>query len=238
MEKDKDVLERAAEVLKNEEIPPGPPQELVEATIAKLAEASEQPDTIQIEGRIRIRERLKAINNLNKVAAAAILLIVAGYTVGRLSAPRSPDIKELQEALEPAIRQDLFNEMNQRLQVSYVHLRDEFDRQYRQDMTRVAMQVLATSNMVTNERLAELIESINEAQTYERQERQRLTAALEQVESNRRHDSTQLGNALATFAVQTEDELLRTKRDVAQALLYALPDNSAPGQFRDVSDQE
>jgi len=110
MVEDKDILERAAEVLKNEEIPPGPPQEVVEATISKLAEASEQPSTIQIGSRIRIRERLKAMNSLNKVAAAAVLLIVAGYAVGRLSAPRPPDIKELRAALEPAIRQDLLNE--------------------------------------------------------------------------------------------------------------------------------
>jgi len=235
MVEDKDILERVAEVLKKEEIPPGPPQEVVEATISKLAEASEQPDTIQIEGRIRIRERLKAMNSLNKVAAAAVLLIVAGYAVGRLSAPRPPDIKELRAALEPAIRQDLLNELNQRLQASYVHLRDDLDRQYRQDMTRAAMQILAASNTVTNERLAALIESINEAQT---QDRQWFAAALERVETNRRRDSTQLGNALATFVVETGDELQRTKRDVARALEDVLLDNPAPDLLRDDSDQE
>ena len=235
MVEDKDILERAAEVLKNEEIPPGPPQEVVEATISKLAEASEQPSTIQIGSRIRIRERLKAMNSLNKVAAAAVLLIVAGYAVGRLSAPRPPDIKELRAALEPAIRQDLLNEMNQRLQASYVHLRDDLDRQYRQDMTRAAMQILAASNTVTNERLAALIESINEAQT---QDRQWFAAALERVETNRRRDSTQLGNALATFVVETGDELQRTKRDVARALEDVLLDNPAPDLLRDDSDQE
>jgi len=137
--------------------------------------------------------------------------------------------------LEPAIRQDLLNEMNQRLQASYVHLRDDLDRQYRQDMTRAAMQILAASNTVTNERLAALIESINEAQT---QDRQWFAAALERVETNRRRDSTQLGNALATFVVETGDELQRTKRDVARALEDVLLDNPAPDLLRDDSDQE
>ena len=81
MEKDKDILERAAEALKNEKIPPGPSKELVDATISKLTETARQSDTIQIGDRIRIRERLRAINRLNKIAVAAVLFIIAGYAV-------------------------------------------------------------------------------------------------------------------------------------------------------------
>lgn len=230
MEEDKDILERAAEVLRNEKIPPVPPQELVDETVARLAEISRQSDTIQLESRIRIRKRLKAVKKLNKVAAAAVLLIVTGYVVGRLSASRPPDIKQLQATLTPAIRRELLNEMNQHLQVSYDRLIDELDRQYRQDLSRVAMQILAASNMVTNERLAELIESINEAQTHQRQW---VTAALDRVESNHLQDSALLSNALATVAQRTEEELERTKQDVVQLLSYAQPTGDTPNQFRE-----
>ena len=61
----------------------------------------------------------------------------------------------------------------------YVQLRDELGRQHRQDMGRFAVQTLAASNSVTHELLAELIESIDAAQT---QDRQWFTAAIEQVE--------------------------------------------------------
>jgi hypothetical protein len=230
MEEDKDILERAAEVLKNEKIPPGPPQELVEATMTKLDETTRQSNTIQLESRIRIRDRLKTLKNLNKVAAAAVLLIVAGYAAGRLSAPRPPDIEQLQEALVPAIRQELLDEINQNLQSSYVSLTEDFDRKYRQDLNRIATQVLVASNTITNERLAELLVSINESQT---QERQWFTTLLERMESNRLQDSAVLSNALATVARRTEEELERTKQDVVQLLSYAQPAGLEPDQSKE-----
>ena len=196
----------------------------------KLDETTRQPNTIQLENRIRIRDRLKTLKNLNKVAAAAVLLIVAGYAAGRLSAPRPPDIKQLQEALVPAIRQELLDEINQNLQSSYVSLTENFDRKYRQDLNRIATQILVASNTVTNERLAELLVSINESQT---QERQWFTTLLERMESNRLQDSAVLSNALATVARRTEEELERTKQDVVQLLSYVQPADLEPDQSRE-----
>jgi hypothetical protein len=213
------ILERAVKALKNEQVPPRPPQQTVDATIAKLTEASTRPNTGKPGKRIQIIERIKATKSFTKVAAAAVLLIVAGYTVGWLSAPRPPDAEQLQAVLEPAIRQSLLDEMKQYWQLalasSYVHLKDELSQQYRHDLNQFAIQTLAASNAVTNQLLTELIESINAAQT---QDRQWVAAAFEQIELNRLRDNAQLSNAFATFAVQTEDELQRTKQDMAQFL--------------------
>ena len=225
MEEDKDILEKVAEVLHNEEIPPGPSQELVDETMARLKDTSRHSETIPLSGRIRIRERLRAINNLNKVAAAAILLLVGGYAIGRLSAPRPPDMKQLQAVLAPAIRRELLDEINQYLQSSYASLTDNLDRKYQQDLNRVGMQILAASNTVTNERLAELIESFNE---YQSQERQRFTTMLERMESNRIQESALLTNALV-------EEMERTKQDVVQLLSYAQPADSVPDPIRDAN---
>ena len=230
MEKDKDILERAAEVLKNEKIPPGPSKELVDATISKLTETARQSDTIQIGDRIRIRERLRAINRLNKIAVAAVLFIIAGYAVGRFSAPRPPDIKQLQTALVPVIRQELLDEINQHLETSYISLTEDLDRRYRQDMSRVAMQILTASNTATNERLAELINSFNE---YQAQERQRFMTMLKRMETNRLEDSAVLSDALVTVAQRTEEEMARTKQDVAQLLSYNQPADLAPDQLKE-----
>jgi len=229
MKEDENTLEKAVEALKNEQIPPGPSQELTDATVAKLAEASGRPQEAIVGRRLWIAERLKAARGLAKVAAAVILLIAAGYA-GRLSAP-PPDTEQLRAALEPAIRQALLDEMKDYLQVgltnSYVQLSDELSQQYRQDLSQFAIRILAASNAVTNELLTELIESINAAQT---QDRQWVAAALEQIESNRLEGQSQLSDAFVTFAVRTEDELLRTQQNMAQLLSYTQLDSPVEEQ--------
>jgi hypothetical protein len=230
MKEDENTLEKAVEALKNEQIPAGPPQELADATVAKLAEASGGPQKAIVGGRLWIVQRLKAAKGLAKVAAAAVLLIAAGYA-GRLSAPRPPDAEQLRAALEPAIRQALLDEMKGYLQAgltnSYVQLRDELSQQYRRDLGRFAAQTLAASGTVTNQLLEELIESINAAQT---QDRQWVAAALEQIESNRLQDQSQLSNAFVTFAVRTEDQLLRTQQNMAQLFSYTRPESPVEEQ--------
>ncbi|MFH1718208.1 MAG: hypothetical protein ABIF19_12715 [Planctomycetota bacterium] len=232
MKENEDIFEKAIEALKNEQIPPGPPEELAAATAAKLGNTAEQAETAETKEPIRLVERLRATGNFAKVAAAAVLLILAGYAAGRLSGPQPPDAEQLRAAIEPAIRQNLLDEVNRNmlsgLANGYIQLKDELSQQYRQDLNRVAIQTLAASNTVTNQLLAELIESINDAQL---QDRRWVEAALKQIVSNQLRDKTQLSNAFATFAVQTEDELIRTKNDVAYALSYALPESSVPFKF-------
>ena len=235
MKENEDILEKAVKTLKNEQVLPRPPQQTVDATIAKLTQVSKQPNTGKAGKRIQIIERIKATKSFTKVAAAAVLLIAAGYAVGWLSTPRPPDIEQLQAVLEPAIRQNLLDGMKHYWQVglasNYVRLKDELSQQYRHDLDQFAIQTLAASNAVTNQLLTELIESINAAQT---QDRQWVAAAFEQIELNRLRDNAQLSNAFATFAVQTEDELWRTKQDMAQLLSYTQPDSSVPNESQNL----
>ena len=236
MEENENILEKAVKALKNELIPPGPPSELADATAARLTEASGQPDTVTTGRQIRFIERLKATNSFTKVAAAAVLLIIAGYAAGRLSAPRGPDAEQLQAALEPAIRRNLLDEMKQYWQLaltsSYAQLKNELSQQYRSDLNQFAAYTLVASGAATSQLLEELIESINTAQT---QDRQWVAAAFEQIELNRLRDNAQLTNAFATFAVRTEDELLRTKQDMAQLLSYTQPDSSVPNESKNLN---
>jgi len=233
MKENENILEKAVKALKNEQVPPGPPRELADATIAKLTEASGQSNTVTAGRRFRFIERLKATNSFTKVAAAAVLLIIAGYAAGRLSAPPPPDVEQLQAALEPAIRQNLLDEMKRYWQLaltsSYVQLKDDLTQQYRSDLNQFAAYTLAASGAATNQLLEELIESINTAQT---QDRQWVAAAFEQIELNRLRDNAQLSNAFATFAVRTEDELLRTKKNMVKLLSYTQPDSSVPNELK------
>ena len=234
MEENDKILENAIEALKNEQIPPGPPQELVKSTLAKLTETEEQEDTATSRNRILIFNDLKVVKSLTKIAAVAVLLIATGYAVGRLSAPRTPDMEQIRAALEPSIRQKLLDDTKQYMQVglanAYVRIKDELSEQYRQELNRVALQSVAASNAVTNELLTQLVESFNEAQS---QERQRIATTLGQIESRRRQDRTDLSNALTTLAVQTEDELMRTKQDMAQFLSNTQSDESKSDEITD-----
>ena len=236
MEKDENILEKAVKALKNEQVPPGPPQELADATGAKLAEASDEPHTETVSRQIRIVERLKATKGLTKVAAAAVLLIVAGYAAGRLSTPPPPDVERLRAAIEPAIREELLDQMKQYVQLGLTHgysqIKDDLSEQYRQDLNRFAVQTLAASNAVTNELLAELIESIDATQA---QDLRRIAAALEQMELIRLHDKTQLVSGLETLAYQTEDELQRTRQDMMRFLVNTQPDSPDPNKLTDVN---
>jgi hypothetical protein len=115
---------------------------------------------------------------------------------------------------------------------SYVQLKDDLTQQYRRDLSQFAAQTVLASGAVTNQLLEELIESINTAQT---QERQWVAAAFEQTELNRIRENAQLSNAFATFAVQTEDEMLRTKQDVARLWSYTQPDSSVPNESKNLN---
>jgi hypothetical protein len=221
------ILEKAVKAINDQQVPPGPPHELANSTIAKLTELSGQTNTYAGGRRIRLIERIKVLNSFIKFAAAAVLLITAGYATGRLLSPKPPDIEQLRISLEPAIRQNILDEMKQYWQLgltaSYAQLKDDLSQQYRRDLTQIASYTLAASGAATNQLLEQLIESINTAQV---QDRQWVTAALEEIELNRLKDNAQLGNALATFAVQTE-------QNMAQILSYTQPDSLFPNRFTD-----
>lgn len=175
-------------------------------------------------------------SKITRFAAAAVLLIVVGYFFGRFSASRSLDAEQLhaletslKSSLGPAIRQQLLEDFDRRLQPAlasnYIQLKDELNQQFQHELNEFAVQTLAASSTVTNQLLTELIQAINTAQM---QERRWVATALEQIELNRLQDNTQLRNDLAGFAVQTTDELHRTKQDVAKWIAYSHPDSFVP----------
>jgi len=158
----------------------------------------------------RVRQFLK--RPIAKLAAAAVLLIGLGYIVGRLSAPQ-PDIEKLHSALETSLRASLTDQMDRRWQSAFaancVQLKDELHQQVRRDLTEFAVQTLAASNSLTEQRLIKLIELIEAARI---QDRRQVAAALETIEFGRLQDKSQLGKGLVALAAQTS-ELRGTKQD-------------------------
>jgi hypothetical protein len=232
MKDDNNILDKAINTLKNESVQSGPGQEVIDATLSKLAEAQPQTDSRQA---LKF-ERFKIIKSFSKLAAAAVLMIFVGYTAGRLSTPRldTEQLKSeieasLRASMQPEVRDQVINEMKPYLQLGftncYMQLKDDLTEQYRQDLSRFASQTLAASNTVTNQILAKLIESFQTAQV---QDRQWMQAAIEQTEINRVQDNAQLSNVFVKYATQTENEFQRTKQDIARLLYYKQPESELP----------
>jgi hypothetical protein len=92
----------------------------------------------------------------------------------------------------------------------------------REEMKGMGLGVLAASGTLTNQRLAELIEAVNRAQSYDRRW---VTAALEQIELNRVADTKQLAGGLQTLALHTEDQLEQTMQALADFCAHRQRDN-------------
>jgi hypothetical protein len=203
------------------------PQEVLDETLRRIADC-----------RLRIADsstlRLP-IRGLVRFAAAAAVFVLVGYTAGRLSSPKPMDLDELREvltpsvaaSLEPALRERVTENLRSQYQLAlagmYVRVKEELTEQYRNDLNRFAMQTLAASNAVTNELLTQLVQEIDTAKT---QDLRRVARAIYEIEMNRVQDKTQLASGLQTLANRTEDELSRTKRDIAQFLVDVRPAGS------------
>ena len=174
-------------------------------------------DTLVSDGKGRVGlappSRIGGLRFFAKLAAAAVVLIGAGFLAGRLSTP-SVDVEQLRveleaslkSSLEPAIRRSVLDEADRRWQSVFAagcaELKDELTQQVRRDLTQFAAQSLAASGSQTQRQLRELIQLIEAARI---QDRRNVEAALEHIES-------QFGNGLVTLAAHT-DELRRPEQN-------------------------
>jgi len=224
MKKRKDKLSEAVARLKQEDLSQEPPKEVVDETLRKIADCGLR--IADSGGGVQpIRAAQSTTRHLLRLATAAAVFVLLGYTAGRLTTPKQMDLDELRDALtpsvaaaiEPALRAKLTDEMRRDYQIAlagtYVRVKEELTQQYRNDLNRMALQMLAASNAVTNELLTQLVQSIDTAQT---QDLRRITRALYEIEMNRVQDKTQLASGLQTLAYRFEDDLSRTKDAIAQ----------------------
>jgi hypothetical protein len=165
-------------------------------------------DTLMSEKAIpKLRLRLPHI--VVKLAAAAVLMIGAGFIGGRLSAPKPIDMQQLQAAmesslkssLEPAIRRQLQDEFENRLQsalaADHDALKQELARQVHRDLETFAGQTLTTVGNLMDQRLMEFARLVEEARV---KDRQHVAAAFDYMGSR-------FGDGLETLASRTNNLL-------------------------------
>jgi len=145
-------------------------------------------------GKVTRSYKLKSPSPIIKFAAAAVLLICAGFLAGRLFAPQPINVEQLRAEIETSLKSSLAANCEQ--------IKDELYQQVRRDLTQFAAQTVAASTTVTDQRLIELIQLIEEARM---RDRVRVATALEQIELNRLQDKTQLGNGLYSLATRTNE---------------------------------
>jgi uncharacterized membrane protein YvbJ len=176
----------------------------------KMVEAVKSSNQV---GQIKLPSRWRSLaqRKIVRMAIAAVLLIALGFFTGRLISARSPDVQQLQTALETSLKSFLEQTVQESLleQVSrdrelvlerhYVRLKEELTRQLHQKISDFAVQTLAASRAVTDQRLADLIQLIEAARTVDHYQ---IRKALERIESNRLQDKNHFENGLVSLAAQ------------------------------------
>ena len=162
------------------------------------------------------------MSGLFKLAAAAVLMVGAGFIGGRLSTPESLDMQELQTAienslkssLEPAIRQQLNDEFKSRLQLALSAesetLKQELARQVHRDMDTYVEQTLTVVANLMDQRFMNFARMLEAARI---KERRHVAAAFDYMESR-------FGDGLVTLAARTDnllgDERTNSMPDVSE----------------------
>lgn len=189
-----------------------------EASVAEWHHAMGKLDAWQIpdEG-----PRALPVRRALQWVAAAVLLIALGYGIGRLYRSPAPDVEALRGELEASLSQKFRHELSADLEAAVADARfeiqDDLYRQLRSDVDELALQTFAVSSAVTNRLLSQFIQAYDE---WRAEDQQVIVAALRELESRRLTDDALLRSDLVSLATLTEEELLRTRRDVATLLTY------------------
>ncbi len=137
-------------------------------------------------------------------AAAAAIVLAAGFGIGRLTSA-TPDTEKVRAAIEPQLRQQLRREIGQ-------SLRDELD--------RTSSAALAASSEQTKQLFAEFAKIV-EARRAE--DVQAIYTALDKLDSQRVTDLVSLKKDLDTVAWLTDAGLRRTHQQLVQLADYTEP---------------
>jgi putative zinc finger protein len=125
-----------------------------------------------------------------KWAAAAALVLLLGFSVGRLTAAK-PDVQKLRAAIEPQMRQTL---------------RQEFAQMLRDEVARSATATLAASTQQTDQAFSVLAKAVEEGRA---EDNRAFFGALDKVQSKSFAHYMSLKKDLDTVAVNTEHQLVQ-----------------------------
>jgi hypothetical protein len=145
-----------------------------------------------------------------RYAAAACVLIAAGFLAGRGLRP-SPDIAQLQQQMERRVAESVLQSLRTDVAGQYTKMEDNLAGQISSGLKTYAEQTVVRNDIQTYRLLAELIDSIRTAQS---QNQQWVLSAMNTLEQSRLKDQEKMRTQFATFAVYTDNELMRTQKQL------------------------
>jgi hypothetical protein len=179
------------------------------------------------EGRKRRVHVGRAMLRAARWAAAAVILVGVGAGVSQFLSAKPVDVEQLREEvassvrteLEPKLRENLRTELTRNWEVAlqqvYLQLKQETQEESQRGMNEFAVQTFEATQYMTNEQLAELVDSINASQ---RHDRIWMVSALEQTEKRRQAEDNLLRSDFEILAARTNDKLQRIQEGIAQLL--------------------
>ena len=156
-----------------------------------------------------------------KWAAAAMLILAAGFGFGRTVSPSRVDAAQIRAAIEPSLKASLETELRQKLALDY-------QKQLREELDRVAGATIAAANAETTRLLSGFANATAEKRT---EEAQAILAALKEMETKRVNDYAGLRKELETVAVLTEFGLRNAQRDIVQLASITQPNSADSTQL-------
>jgi hypothetical protein len=195
-------LDNAVELIKKASENSKPPQEIIDKTSAKInLLLSEQ----------RLAPKSSGWSGLLKLAAAAAIILAAGFYAGRLTRPVKLDPQQL-GTLQMTLKSTLESQIQQNLQA-------KFEKDFQS--------LLITNNTQLND----LAAAIDSAQKWERL---LIAAALKQMETNRLNENNELRNELVTYASFTERKLAETEKTIAKLMAGNSPEKNSVNQIDNI----
>ena len=231
MKNEKDILAQAIDQLKDLQIPAGPPQQLVDDTLGSINDGMSEQNIQQ--NKRHNRQQQPAVIRLyqfGRIAAVIALLVLAGFTAGRVSAPKPKTLnaEQIYAQLKPVIQKDMLEQVQsycqktvaQSVTQSSIQLKDVLSQQFRQELNDYAIRTLAASQASTNKLMQQYTAAVLDVQ---KRDRTRLAAVIYKMERDRRQNDSALAQGLKTVAYRTQDSIDRTKKDVMTLLTKSVP---------------
>jgi len=170
-------------------------------------------------------------------AAAALVILAAGFGFGRTVSPSKMDPLKIRAAIESSLKTSLENELRQKFAKDFqeqwqgniadlrARIAADYKNQLQEDLEKVTGATLTAANAETARLLAEFATSAAVKRT---EEAQAIGTALKELESKRLNDYANLRKELETVAVLTELGLRNAQQDIVQLASFAQPNSSTP----------
>jgi len=142
--------------------------------------------------------RPKLLWRIVQVAALLVVVIGLGFVCGRFSVGSHVDVDQLRADLETSLK----SSFETSLAANGTQLKSDILTLLRQDLSVLTTQTLEASQVMTDQRLTELIRLI---ETVRQQDRKQIVMALEQIEQDRLRDKIQIDQGFKTLVAYTTD---------------------------------